>query len=87
MTPDASPAIELAPTHTATNGSRSAPLERTAAGTYHFGPNRIPATIERTTLHVIGGGEVSAIILRCKALPPAHYALHCGPNAYELEIE
>jgi hypothetical protein len=27
------------------------------------------------------------VILRCKALPPAHYAILCGPNAYELEIE
>jgi hypothetical protein len=84
--PEAKALVELAPTRTATNGIRSVAL---APGSGGFGRNRIAATLERATLQVIAGsGEVSAVILRCSApIPPGHYAVLAGPNAYELEIE
>ena len=58
-----------------------------APGSYTFGANRIAATLSRTALRVICGGETSAIILRCRSVPSDHSALLCSPNAYELEIE
>ena len=83
------PRIELAPERKLPNGTRSATLIRTADHRLTFGATRLAGTIEPVSLRTIGSAsEVPATLLRFTTpLPAGHYALLCGTNAYELDVE
>ena len=74
---------------TTPSGVRSATLVRSTSNRLTFGAERVPATVEHVRLPTIGhAADVSAMVLRCTTvLPAGRYALLCGANAYELEVE
>lgn len=71
--------MELAPLKPMNNGNRYTPMSAVFADLTDFGPRRLPASVETA------GPNVT--VLRCTApLPAGRYALACGKQYFELQV-